>query len=183
MKLRHAVVFGAAWAVASAQAAPPHVHGIAALDVAFDGKSLQLTLDSPLENLVGFEHAPANAREEQAIRAMVRRFARAEELFAPSSAAHCSLKAVRLSSPVIDAKVFTAEGVSAAAPGESHEEAGHADLDASIEFSCQRPSELKAVEAKIFAVFPGLHRIDAQIVTPARQSAATATTESRMIAF
>lgn len=184
MKLRNVVVLVCAiWAVASAQAAPPHVHGVAALDVVVDAGSLELSLDSPLDNLVGFEHAPANPREEQAIRAMVRRFSRAEELFAPSPDAYCSLKAVRLSSPVIDAKVFTAEGVSAAAPGESHEEAGHADLDASIEFSCQKPSELKAVEAKIFAVFPGLHRINAQIVTPARQSAATATADSRVIAF
>lgn len=167
----------------AARAAPPHVHGVAALDVVLDAGSLALSLDSPLDNLVGFEHAPVNEKETQAIRAMVRRFSRAQELFAPTPAARCALKAVRLSSPVIDAKVFTSEGVSAAAPGESREEAGHADLDASIEFNCQAPSELNGLEAKIFAAFPGLHRIDAQVVTPARQSAARLTPESRMIAF
>jgi len=181
--LRIVAFAGAIAFAASAPAAPPHVHGVAALDVALDGGSLQLSLDSPLDNLVGFEHAPANGKETQAIRAMVRRFSRAQELFAPTPAARCALKSVQLSSPVIDAKMLAAEGVAPMAPGDVHEEPGHADLDAQIEFSCQRPSELAGLEARIFAVFPGLHRIDAQVVTPARQSAATLTAGSRMIAF
>ena len=177
-----AVFLGAA-AAAGALAAPPHVHGVATLDVVVSADTLQLSLDSPLDNLVGFEHAPADAKQLQAIREMARRFSQPESLFAPSAAARCVVKSVQLSSPVIDPKLLAMDGVTAAPPAASHEEEGHADLDAQIVFRCERPGELKRLEAKMFSAFPGLRQLDAQIVTPSRQSAATLTAKSNAISF
>jgi hypothetical protein len=175
--------FLAAVGAASALAAPPHVHGIATLDVAVSADTLQLSLDSPLDNLVGFEHAPNNARESQAIREMARHFSQPDSLFAPSAAARCVVKSVQLSSPVIDPQLLAANGVSAAPTGASHEEEGHADLDAQIVFRCERPGELKRLDAKIFGAFPGLRQLDAQVVTTSRQSAAKLTAKSNAISF
>ena len=146
---------GAMLVAANAGAAPAHVHGIARLDVAIDGEALQLSLESPLANLVGFEHAPSNAQETQAVSAMVRRFSRPEDLFAPSPAA-------------------------ASVP---HEEDGHAELEARIAFRCERPRDLKRLEAKIFGAFPGMLQLDVQVVTPSRQSAAKLRAKSNAIAF
>ena len=42
----------------SAHCAPAHVHGVARIDLAVDGDQLTLSLEMPLDNLVGFEHAP-----------------------------------------------------------------------------------------------------------------------------
>ena len=179
-----AALCGAMLLAASARAAPPHVHGVAALDVALDGHSLQLSIDSPLDNFVGFEHAPANDKETRAIRAMAQRFSKAQELFAPSPAAGCVVKSVQLGSPVIDAKLLAAPGVAPLPPGASHEEPGHADLDAQIEFRCERPGELRSLEAKILGgVFPRLHGINVQAVTPQRQFGAKLTADSRTIVF
>lgn len=36
-----------------------HQHGVAILEVAVDGGTLRLRLESPLNNLAGFEHAPS----------------------------------------------------------------------------------------------------------------------------
>jgi Protein of unknown function (DUF2796) len=164
---------------ANAAAAPAHVHGLATLDVAIDGEALELNLDSPLANLVGFEHAPADAKEIQAIRDMARQFSRPEALFAPSLAALCSVKSVQLSSAALDAKLLAAAGVSAPPPNAAdHDEDGHADLDARIVFRCERPQDLKRLEAKIFDAFPGMVQLDVQVVTPRRQSAAKLTANS-----
>ncbi|MGB0128732.1 MAG: DUF2796 domain-containing protein [Rhodocyclaceae bacterium] len=35
-----------------------HEHGVAKLDVASDGGALAINVESPLDNRVGFEHAP-----------------------------------------------------------------------------------------------------------------------------
>ncbi len=177
---------GAMLVAANAGAAPAHVHGIARLDVAIDGEALQLSLESPLANLVGFEHAPSNAQETQAVSAMVRRFSRPEDLFAPSPAARCSVKSILLSSPVIDAKLLAVPGVPAPPPAAAsvpHEEDGHAELEARIAFRCERPRDLKRLEAKIFGAFPGMLQLDVQVVTPSRQSAAKLRAKSNAIAF
>ncbi|MFW5824485.1 MAG: ZrgA family zinc uptake protein [Marinobacter sp.] len=44
-----------------------HVHGVAQLQLAIEGNTVELILRSPAANLVGFEHAPKNREQEQAL--------------------------------------------------------------------------------------------------------------------
>ena len=39
----------------------------------------------------------------------------------------------------------------------------HADLDASIDFSCAAPGQLKALDQGLFDAFPRINRIDVQV--------------------
>jgi len=172
-----------ALAATSAAAAPPHVHGVATVDVALDGRRLEIDVDSPLDNLVGFEHAPRSGKEREAIDRMVASFGRPETLFAPTAAAACAVKSVQLASPVIDASLLAAHGVTALPPAQLHEEAGHADLDAAIVFDCARPESLERLEVRMFAAFARVVRIDAQVVTSERQFAARLTASANAIAF
>lgn len=41
-----------------------HVHGEAKLQVAIEGRTVELILESPAANLLGFEHKPKNAEQE-----------------------------------------------------------------------------------------------------------------------
>ena len=50
--------------VLAAQPAHAHVHGAVQLDVAVDGPTLTLTLEAPLDSVVGFERAPRTAAEK-----------------------------------------------------------------------------------------------------------------------
>ena len=43
-----------------------HVHGSAVLQVVMDGETVELALQSPLDNLVGFEHAPRTESQKKA---------------------------------------------------------------------------------------------------------------------
>lgn len=43
---------------------PAHVHGVGKLDVALEGNTLTLHLDTPLVNVVGFEHAASSSKDK-----------------------------------------------------------------------------------------------------------------------
>jgi hypothetical protein len=173
-------------ASSAAYAAEAHVHGVARLDVAVEGEGLQLGFESPLDNLVGFERAPRTDREKQAIRAMASRFADAQSLFAPTAAARCTVAGVKLSSPVIDAPLLDVganQGAAAGGTKAKPDEDGHAELAAEISFRCEKPQELRSLEARVFAPFPGIHALEVQVAGPRGQAAAKLTPSNRVVTF
>ena len=78
------------------RAGEAHRHGVARLDVAVDGTRVSLALDTPLDNLLGFEHAPRNAAERRAADAAVATLRQAAALFRFDIAAGCRSTAVGL---------------------------------------------------------------------------------------
>src|SRR3954469_21515167 len=59
--------------LAARPAGHAHEHGVARLDVAVEGTKIMVMLDTPLDNLVGFEHEPRNDAEHQKADAAVSR--------------------------------------------------------------------------------------------------------------
>ncbi|MFX6759683.1 DUF2796 domain-containing protein, partial [Acinetobacter baumannii] len=66
---------------------PAHVHGVGKLDVALEGNTLTLHLDSPLINLVGFEHAASSGKDKDTVRAAVKNLREVNRMFATDAAA------------------------------------------------------------------------------------------------
>ncbi|MDO9225757.1 MAG: DUF2796 domain-containing protein [Pseudomonadota bacterium] len=147
-----------------------HVHGVAKLDVAVDGGTLNLRLESPLEGLLGFERVPRNDRERAAVAEMRNKLGDAGKLFVPTTAAQCTLKSVQIEAPALDAK-------SASANPE------HADLDADFLFTCAQPSKLTGVDVRLFQVFPNMRRIDARVVSGKGQKATRLSTKMRFLSW
>ncbi len=158
--------------VPPALAAEAHVHGLARLTVAQDGASLVLALESPLANLLGFEHMPHGAKDKAAVARMARLLNRPGELFAPTPAAGCKPGAVKLESPVLEDPPKAASD-----HADEHQRAGahqheHADLDGEFTFTCARPDLLRGLEVKLFDAFPGMKRLDVEVATAKGQAAA-----------
>ena len=84
-----------------AYGAGPHVHGRAALEIAIDEATVQVNLNSPLDNLLGFEHAPRNEKERHAARVMATKLRQADTLFIFTPAAKCRLASVQMESPLL----------------------------------------------------------------------------------
>jgi Protein of unknown function (DUF2796) len=147
----------------STLAAPPHVHGVALLDVAIDGSTLSLHLDSPLDNLVGFEHAAYNPSQKRALDQMVAQLNRPEDLFIPTPAARCKAQKPKLVSAVLE------PADKETSPHHGHV---HADMDADFVFRCSQPRNLKGMEVKLISTFPRTHQVKVQIAGPRGQSAA-----------
>ena len=165
-----------------AQAADPHVHGQAQLSVAVDGGQVQIQLESPLDGLLGFEHAPRNARQREAVRALAQRLRQADGLLLLTAAAGCQLQQVDLRSAALPAELLQAKpGASPVAARTANAAAAdsHGDLEADFSFTCSQPAALKSLELKpLFAAFPGLRQIDAQLASGNKQSAAKLTAKS-----
>ena len=89
-----------------AQGAGPHVHGVAALEIALDGATVQINLNSPLDNLLGLERAPRNEKERETIRTMASKLRQADNLFIFTPAGQCRLEIVRLESPLLPSELL-----------------------------------------------------------------------------
>lgn len=164
----------------SAQAHEAHVHGVGKLDVALDGRTLSLHLDSPLVNLIGFEHAAHSPAERKSAQNMATTLRNAANVFVTSDAAACKVSQVKLVSAAID-PVLLGEAATAPAPGSHEDHDGHADLDADFTFQCAHPERLQTIDVRLFDAFKGFISIDVQLVTAKRQGAARLTPSSSRI--
>lgn len=142
-------------------AAPAHQHGVATLDVGVEPGRVTLDLDTPLDNLLGFERAPRTDAEREKAAAVVKQLQAAGGLFRIDSAAGCTLAKVTLTSAPLGLN---------GAPGEKE---GHADLQGRFEFTCKAGNKAGFVEVGLFDAFASLKRIDLQVVTPRGQLKAT----------
>jgi Protein of unknown function (DUF2796) len=151
-------------------AAHPHVHGIASVDVAIDTASITVTMSSPLDNLIGFEHPPRTDGERTAAKAAVASLQQGEKVFAIDPAAGCTLKSVDLSSAALNV----------GHPDPSEAQAGHADIDGTYEFTCARPQLAKSIDVGLFR-FAHMQKVTAQVAGPHGQFKRELTSAERRI--
>ena len=145
-----------------------HAHGQAELRVAVDGNQLEVTLESPLDNVLGFERAPRNDKERSAVRAMALKLRQAQTLFVPTPEARCTLASVQIASAVL-APQLLGEASSATTPGANPD--GHADLDATFQWRCTEPAQLTSLDVRLMQAFSGLRKLNVQVAGPRGQSA------------
>jgi len=172
----HALLTGAVLSLAAGTAPAQghaHSHGVAALNIALDSKGLSLQLEIPLDSLVGFERAPRNAREEQAVRDAAARLRAAESLFGIDASVRCGPAKVELASAALPAVLLDPAAKPAAATAQPPAKGGgeHADLDASYVFACEQAGALAKLDlGGLFKAFPRLRNIEAQVAGPKGQS-------------
>ena len=139
---------------AQAQQQHAHVHGQMKLDVAIDGPTVVIDMESPLDNIVGFERAPKTDAEKKTVADAVAQLRAADKLFAIDPAANCKLGPVDLRSGAL--------GLGNPDPSEP---VGHADLDATFSFNCTNAAAAKFIDLNLFSAFKGLRQIDSQIAS------------------
>ena len=150
------------FAAAGACAAGAHEHGVVKLDVAVEGSRVVIEIDSPLDNLLGFEHAPRSDAEREKADAMLKKLRDAAQLFRIDGNAGCTLGAVDLRSAPLQL------GKKPAAANDTH-----GDLEGSFEFKCKAGAKAAFLEVGLFDAFPQIKRIDLQVATPKGQMKAT----------
>lgn len=167
MMLLQRVVLAGAAALSTIGATPAgaqghaHVHGQAQLQVVLDGAELQLTLMSPLDSIVGFEHRPRTPAQRQAAETALRTLADPAQLFVLPAAAGCTAQAQEVEAPVLQPE---------AAGAKPHDHAGeHADLEATWRYRCAAPDRLDRVPLKLFERFSTMKRLEVRVAGPAGQ--------------
>ncbi|MEO8767438.1 MAG: DUF2796 domain-containing protein [Nitrosospira sp.] len=162
-----------------------HVHGAGSLEIAIDGAAVQINLYSPLDNLLGFEHAPGNEKERQAAKFMALRLHQADNLFILTPQAQCRLETTRLESPVLAPNLLMPAPDSGKTADKSNGRKDntskpalpalndmHGELEATWQFQCALPQALQSLDVRLFQAFPGLRRLDAAVAGPKGQFSA-----------
>jgi hypothetical protein len=148
-----------------------HVHGVAELNVAVDGDSLLLELNTPAMNIVGFEHPPRTDEQRAAIDAARAQLADGAALFVPNAAAECAQ-----SSQLVTLDLGDPEDHDHAKDAEVHSDA-HGEWT----FTCAKPTALEQLDVQLFEVFPGKEKLRVQLITPSGQRGDALTPEDHVL--
>lgn len=161
----------------SAQAGKAHEHGVAKVDVAIEGSKLTVALQSPLDSLLGFERAPRTDAERKAAADVLARLRSGGALFTADVAAQCTLNKAEVTAPVLESAGKPAVPAAAGKPAGAE----HADLDASYEYTCAQPQQLRTLELGLFDAFKRMKRIEVQVAGAQGQSKATLKRPARTV--
>lgn len=182
-----------------------HVHGIAEMDVAALGETVEIELRSPAMNLVGFEHEPRSDEERERSRTTLASLRDGESLFA-FDGADCRQDEVRarwLHEPRDHEHGHDAGQDQDEAHGheddhgheeERHDHArdderghdddtgdAHADIHAHYHFDCDRAPS--AIGLGLFERFPATGEIRSRFITDSAQGARVLTPASPTLAL
>jgi hypothetical protein len=150
-----------------------HEHGVAKLNAVLDGNTLELELDSPAMNLVGFEHAASTDTDKAKVAAVRQQLEQPLKLFALPAAAGCKEDQQELESPLF--------GEVAKADEHGHQ---HSDIGAHYQLACANPEKLTQVDlAPLFKAFPATQKINVQLIGPNGQKGVEATPAKAAVAF
>lgn len=167
-----------------------HVHGEATGALAIDGQTLTLQLDFPGFNLVGFEHAPRDENQRQALDRAIDVLARGQWLVADPQA-QCGPSDVALT-PV----GFGAEVLGGHHNGDDHHhnhshshshshnhshnhdhdhDHNHARFEINATMECANVSAMRWLEMDVFGAFPNNEKVVVDVLTETNVFQATLT--------
>lgn len=160
-----------------------HVHGAAKLDVAIDGSTVTLMLESPMNSLAGFEHHASSEKDKATLKTLREKLDDAGKLFAFSSAADCRLQSAKAESPLFGEEGADHPHEEKNGHGEKHdhEEETHSDLDGEFVFQCSSPDKLDALTVNLFDIAANLQDLDVSVAGPRGQKAGELNGRSRTI--
>ncbi|WP_248769271.1 DUF2796 domain-containing protein [Pseudomonas sp. MWU12-2345] len=172
-----------------------HEHGVGRLNAALDGQTLELELQSPAMNLVGFEH-PATSDADKAKVAAVRALLdKPLELFNLPKGAGCVVANQELQSPLFgdpapeeadddDDDDHAPEAAAGTQPAVAEHHHDHSEIHAHYQFTCTTPAALKTLDlGQVFKTFPATHKIQVQLISGSGQQGVDVTPEAATLKF
>jgi hypothetical protein len=141
-----------------------HEHGRGTLNIAIEGARINMELEVPGMDVVGFEHAVKSRDEMAAVERGKQLLMGALSLFALPAAAGCELT---------DAKVaLEAEDHDEVAGKDSeedgtapHAEEGHRQFHAEYAVECASPRNLTSIDFGYFRIFAAAQKLDVSMIT------------------
>lgn len=165
-----------------------HEHGVGRLNAALDGQTLELELESPAMNLVGFEHAATTDADKAKVAAARAQLEKPLALFNLPKAAGCVVASQELESPLFGDKPAADDHDDDdhdedAKDGHEHHH-DHSEIHAHYQFTCAAPGALKTLDlANIFNTFPATQKIQVQLISPSGQQGVEVTAKAAALKF
>ncbi|MCI0993410.1 DUF2796 domain-containing protein [Pseudomonas corrugata] len=161
-----------------------HEHGVGRLNAALDGQTLELELESPAMNLVGFEHEATSDADKAKVEAARARLEKPLALFNLPAAAQCTLAQQELESPLFgDEPDHEQHDEDEDTDGDEHHHE-HSEIHAHYQFTCATPGALKNLDlATLFKTFPATQKIQVQLISPSGQQGVEVTAKAPSLKF
>ncbi len=135
-----------------------HQHGVGQLAIVLEQQQLNLSLEIPQHDLLGFERAPKTPREQLAVQAALEKLKNPARLFVPSVAAQCVA-----GEPKIDAPLLM--------PNEGKAVGGHGDIEVHYVYRCAKPEALNDVQIHVMGEFKRVRSLAVSFAGPKGQKA------------
>ncbi|ANO31953.1 zinc-binding protein [Vibrio breoganii] len=181
-----------------------HVHGSVEFNIAQDGQDLLVEILAPGADVVGFEHAPNNDEQRQALEKALTQLNAADSILKMSSAAGCELSTAQVSHTLggdddhdghdhgdhADEHDHDAHGHDDHADKHDHDAHGHDDHDHSgghgefniaYQYQCKDVSKLTEIDSDWFKLFSGTQTIRVNLLTDSAQIATELTKGNTVI--
>lgn len=142
-----------------------HVHGHGLLTLVLEGNEMQLAFQAAAYSVVGFEHKPSTA-EQQEIDAAIAIFNQGD-WFRVNADANCELAMAEASTDLTQA----------------NSSGGHGDFYANYQLLCQRPARLNQLQLSIFNLLPALEQVEVQWIINGRQGATKTSLQNSSVQF
>ncbi|ENM5741949.1 zinc uptake protein ZrgA [Vibrio metoecus] len=174
-----------------------HVHGQVELNIAQDGHDVLIEVTAPGADVVGFEHAPQDDAQKQALENALEALHHPEKLFVLNNKAQCETRDVLIKHNLggeehedhhshqegeahdHDTAHNHSEHDHAAHDHQGHdheadehdEEHQHGTFSVQYQFHCEAIDELKQIDTQWFQHFPSTEKIQVNVLTEKQQSA------------
>ena len=127
-----------------------HEHGVSVLKIASEKNMIEMELESPADDIVGFEHAPENAQQKEKISKALAIFKDMAGIFYPNQEAQCKVTK--------NAAEFEVDAAS-----------GHAGFHIKWHLTCANLSRIKTLSTSFFKLFPKAEEIEVEVASDAGQ--------------
>jgi Protein of unknown function (DUF2796) len=162
-----------------------HEHGVGRLNAALDGQTLELELESPAMNLVGFEHAATSDADKAKVAAARAQLEKPLALFSLPAAAGCKVASQELESPLFGDKPDADDHDEDEADKDGHEHHHeHSEIHGHYQFTCTAPGALKTLDlTNLFKTFPATQKIQVQLISASGQQGTEVTAKAASLKF
>ena len=109
--------------LAPASAPAQHVHGVVELGVVVEGDRIAVSLDAPLSDVVGFEHAPENDEQLELVRQAAATLANPDAMFGLADSASCTISDTSIEGPAYVLEHLADDHVGGVLSDHDHEDA------------------------------------------------------------
>ncbi|CAI8723575.1 DUF2796 domain-containing protein [Pseudomonas sp. IT-P12] len=161
-----------------------HEHGVGRLNAALDGQTLELELESPAMNLVGFEHAATTDADKAKVAAVRAQLEKPLALFNLPKAAGCVVASQALESPLFGDKPEADDDHDHDDEAKGEHPHDHSEIHAHYQFTCSTPGALKTLDlANVFNTFPATQKIQVQLISPSGQQGVEVTAKAAALKY
>ncbi|MBV1881476.1 MAG: DUF2796 domain-containing protein [Pseudomonadales bacterium] len=163
-----------------------HLHGLVEMTLAIEGNTMELNLESPAANIVGFEH-PVSTPEQHASVTRAKTILDMPEQLLTFIGTRCQSLSQDMNLSAVLQPAETHQNAEAHSAHQEHTDKNHeehddhqthSEISVRYQFHCAQGTKLTAIKVHLFDLFPRIETVQAAWVSHSNQASAILTTDS-----